>query len=87
MGFMRSHAKIIADADGPEAVQAICHAESINTVRSWAQRNSIPPLKWGALIDAGKTTFEELAWGAQQAAEKRRQDRASKSQPQGQAAA
>lgn len=84
---MRSHAKIIADAEGPAAVQEICRAESIHTVRSWAQRNSIPPEHWSALVARGLTTLEELTRGAEQAAEERRVKRAGRAPAQGQAAA
>jgi len=42
---------------------------SIHTVRSWMQRDSIPPEHWLALADAGLTTLDELALAARRASE------------------
>lgn len=56
---MRTHSEIIKD-QGSDAIQAVTGV-SIHTVRSWAQRKSIPSQYWKALADAGHTTLDELA--------------------------
>lgn len=61
---MRSHQQIIRDA-GVDAVHGACGlAEKQLTVRSWAQRNSIPAEHWKALALAGIATLAELAEAA-----------------------
>jgi hypothetical protein len=66
---MRSHREIIKAA-GAEAVHmAVGGRVSIHTVRSWMQRDSIPPEHWLALADAGLTTLDELALAARRASE------------------
>jgi hypothetical protein len=57
-GAMRTHTEIIRKA-GEEAVKAATQAP-INTVRSWAQRDSIPAPQWAAMVDAGFCTADEL---------------------------
>lgn len=55
---MRSHTEIIRQA-GEDAVVAATLAP-LNTVRSWAQRDSIPAPQWAALVSAGHCTADEL---------------------------
>lgn len=55
---MRSHSDIIRDA-GELAVTSLTDA-SVHTVRSWVQRNSIPPKHWAALVGEGHCTADEL---------------------------
>lgn len=59
---MRTHAEIIKDATAP-AVQGRLGL-SLHTVRSWAQRDSIPADQWKPLADAGFATLDELAEAA-----------------------
>lgn len=65
-GGMRSHAEIIRDND--EALIAETAKVSVHTVRSWAQRNSVPSGYWSALIAAGLATADELIAAAAKAA-------------------
>lgn len=60
MESMRSHAQIVSDAGKTEAI-AIRLGISVHTVRSWVQRNSIPPAHWAGFAEAGWTTLSELA--------------------------
>lgn len=57
-GGMRTHSDIIRAAEA-QAIADLTKA-SINTVRSWAQRNSIPSEYWSLLIDGGHCTADEL---------------------------
>jgi hypothetical protein len=57
-GAMRSHSDIIRAAT-PQTVSELT-ATSIHTVRSWAQRDSIPSEYWAMLIAASHATAEEL---------------------------
>lgn len=54
---MKAHAKIIQDADAMAARLGV----SVNTVRSWKQRKSIPADQWPAIIAAGFATLDELS--------------------------
>lgn len=54
---MKTHADILKD---PDAV-ALALGKSVNTVRSWKQRNSIPSDQWPGLIEGGFATIEELS--------------------------
>ena len=57
---MLTHAEIVKRAGAPEQVAAD-RSVSIHTVRSWIQRNSIPPDQWMAFVNAGHASFEEIA--------------------------
>lgn len=57
-GGMRNHTDIIREA-GEAAVVAATGAP-VNTVRSWAQRDSIPAPQWASLVAAGFCTADEL---------------------------
>lgn len=61
-GAMRSHTEIIRQA-GEDAVVAATKAP-LNTVRSWAQRDSIPAPHWAALVAAKLCTADELTIAA-----------------------
>lgn len=63
MESMRTHSQIVAAAGKPEQV-ALRHGVSIHTVRSWAQRDSIPAEHWAVFADEGDATLEELATAA-----------------------
>lgn len=65
-GAMRSHADIIRAAG--EAPVADLTKASIHTVRSWVQRDSIPPGYWAVLIAAEHATADELIAAAAKAA-------------------
>ena len=67
-GAMRSHSQIIRDV-GAETV-ADRTDTSIHTVRSWAQRDSIPAVQWAWFASQGHATLEELATYAAQRPEK-----------------
>lgn len=59
---MRSHADIIAKAGGPEAVHSrLGIAASLHTVRSWAQRDSIPGEYWALFETGDLASVTELA--------------------------
>jgi len=47
---MRTHRDILSAA-GHDRIMALT-GRPITTVRSWAQRNSIPSTEWRALVDA-----------------------------------
>lgn len=70
MARMVTHAQIIdnarhGDVKGTQAVHAALRGvESIHTVRSWRQRDSIPAHRWKDVSDAGFATLEELAAAA-----------------------
>jgi hypothetical protein len=55
---MRSHSEIIRTA-GAQAVADLTKAP-ITTIRSWAQRDSIPSEYWAALIGAGYCSADDL---------------------------
>lgn len=63
---MRSHSDIVK-AVGP-AEMAELTGRPITTVRSWAQRNSIPSDHWLTLVSEGHCTADELMAGAAKAA-------------------
>lgn len=54
---MKTHADILTDADAIAAHLG----KSVNTVRSWKQRNSIPHDQWAGMIAGGFATLEELS--------------------------
>jgi len=56
---MRSHRDIVI-ATGPDLI-AGQRGLSIHTVRSWAQRNSIPADQWAWFAEQGHASLEELA--------------------------
>ena len=56
---MRTHAKIVGGIQNARRIAELSGA-SLNTVRSWGQRNSIPAEHWPALVEAGVATLEEL---------------------------
>lgn len=62
-GAMRTHAQIIAKAGAPRIVEIVA-GQSIHTVRSWRQRDSIPSEYWRALADAEIASLDELATAA-----------------------
>jgi hypothetical protein len=61
-GGMRTHSEVIREA-GPQDVADLTRV-SIHTVRSWAQRDSIPSEYWAALINADHATADELIGAA-----------------------
>jgi uncharacterized protein YjcR len=65
MASMKPHAQIVADAGTAEEIALRCGV-SVHTVRSWQQRDSIPPDMWAIFVDDGKTTLDELVAGVQQ---------------------
>lgn len=69
---MRTHSEIVAAAGKPEEV-ALRHNVSVHTVRSWAQRDSIPAEHWAEFARQEIATTDELA---QIAEAKRRRDEA-----------
>lgn len=60
---MRTHSQIVAAAGRPEEV-ALRRSVSVHTVRSWAQRDSIPGEHWAGFAKDGVATLEELAVAA-----------------------
>jgi hypothetical protein len=60
---MRTHSDIVAAAGKPEEV-ALRRGVSVHTVRSWAQRNSIPAEHWAGFAADAVATLEELAIAA-----------------------
>jgi len=63
LSCMKHHRDIIRDT-GAEAIRSMLGLESINTVRAWARRNSIPAEHWVALARAKVATLEQLAEAA-----------------------
>lgn len=63
MPGMRTHADILKDA-GATAIHARGIGGTLNTVRSWIQRKSIPASAFADFVEAGFATFEELAGDA-----------------------
>lgn len=59
---MRSHSQIVRDA-GPATVAALT-GKPIHTVRSWAQRDSIPAEYWALLVSDQHCTAAELMLAA-----------------------
>lgn len=59
---MRNHTDIVK-AIGPEVLAELTGAP-ITTVRSWAQRNSIPSDHWLVLVSEKHCSAEELMQGA-----------------------
>lgn len=59
---MKTHRDIIKAAS-PQRIADMCGA-SINTVNSWATRNSIPAERWMLLKLSGIATLDELAMAA-----------------------
>ena len=59
---MRTHSKIVKAATATLLAEQL--DASINTVRSWQQRGSIPSEHWASLIANGHATAEELIAGA-----------------------
>lgn len=55
---MRNHSDIVRDA-GAQRLATLTDV-SIHTVRSWAQRDSVPSEHWAKLIAANITTADEL---------------------------
>ena len=64
---MRQHSQIIREAGKAELV-AEKRGVSINTVRSWIQRDSIPADHWVGFVADKFATLEELAAARSQAA-------------------
>lgn len=64
---MRSHSAIITDAEGPTAFHRKLELgeHQIHAVRSWYQRDSIPPEHWRRISELGLATLEELAEAAE----------------------
>lgn len=58
---MKPHSQIIAGADAAKLAD-LCGV-SVHTVRSWAQRDSIPAEHWITLEEAGVATLQDLAAG------------------------
>jgi len=56
---MRTHEDIIKGADAEALARHL--GKSVNTVRSWRQRKSIPSDVWPAMIAGGFATIEELS--------------------------
>lgn len=55
---MRSHSQIVRDITPPKIADLT--GSSIHTVRSWAQRDSIPSDHWLVLVSEGLCTGDEL---------------------------
>lgn len=71
MTLMRTHSDIIRDAGGARAVHDLLGLiDKIHTVRSWVQRDSIPPEYWSRLAALGVATTDELAAAVAREAEK-----------------
>jgi hypothetical protein len=68
---MRTHSDIIRAATVPALHDRL--GISLHTIRSWAQRDSIPADQWKPLADAGLTSLDELA---EAAATRKQQDAA-----------
>lgn len=60
---MRTHSQIIREAGTAETV-ALNLGVSVNTVRSWIQRDSIPAERWAALRSLNAASLDELATAA-----------------------
>jgi uncharacterized protein YjcR len=56
---MRTHADIVCAAGKPEDI-AERRGVSAHTVRSWIQRDSIPPEHWAGFVIAGWAGMDEL---------------------------
>ena len=56
---MRSHSDIVKAAGPADLADKL--ALPIHTVRSWMQRDSIPPEKWAWFAEQGHATLAELA--------------------------
>lgn len=65
MAIMKSHAQIVAGSGTAEEVALRCGV-SVHTVRSWQQRDSIPPDMWAVFVNDERTTLDELVAGVQQ---------------------
>ena len=61
---MRTHAKIIEDGGGYQAVASKVPNTIAARVRFWAKRSSIPPEFWTGFVGAGLCSLEELAAAA-----------------------
>jgi uncharacterized protein YjcR len=72
---MRSHADIIKGTGAEKIRERL--GLSVHTVRSWAQRDSIPPEHWTTFEGLGWTTLAELAAGKAVKAAAARKDRAA----------
>ena len=57
---MPTHSDILKSTEAVSKVVEVT-GRSIHTVRSWRQRNSIPAEYWGAVVDAGLASLDELA--------------------------
>lgn len=77
---MRTHAQIITDGGGYQAVASKVPAAGAHRVRFWERRGSIPAEFWTAFVAADLCSLEELA----RAAEARRLQK--EAQPEGAAA-
>lgn len=60
---MRTHKQIIAEAGLDRVRGVLGHDVSVNTVRSWGNRSSIPAPYWHILVGHGLASLEELAAG------------------------
>ena len=60
MACMRSHAQIVRDAGSADEL-AEKRNVSVHTVRSWIQRDSIPPEHWAAFASEDQNILAELA--------------------------
>lgn len=59
---MANHSDIVKAAGEADAV-ALRRGVSIHAVRSWIQRDSIPPEHWQGFVEDGAATLAELAAG------------------------
>lgn len=59
---MRTHAAILKDAEADKLAEHL--GLSVNTVRAWRQRDSIPGEYWKQIDGLGIATLEELAEAA-----------------------
>lgn len=59
---MRNHNDIVASYGSAEELALRCGV-SVNTVRSWQRRDSIPTDMWSVFVEDGKSTLEELFAG------------------------
>jgi DNA-binding transcriptional regulator YiaG len=60
---MRSHSDIAKGQDTARQMSELLGV-SVHTVRSWAQRDSIPPEYWSPLANANIASLNELAAAA-----------------------
>ncbi len=61
---MRTHKEIIRAVGAQALHDALGLVDKLHTVKSWAQRDSIPAEHWKVMADKSFATLEELAEAA-----------------------